>query len=165
MFNGISTLVVYLMPDLIYYHPQTVVSQLFSVARPVRCFKLGLKPSWLNISLTPYARAVVILSLSEGIFLIYLSTYILSDTWSAQFLRRTIAFQCMWQPANFPHKSVLLIRGNIYIYIYIYSHPQTDCFVVLQLFSMAWPVIFFKLDQWDILPQIVCEETFFSFFV
>ena len=25
----------------------------------------------------------------------------------------------------------------IYIYIYIYYHPQTDCFVVLQLFSVA----------------------------
>ena len=25
----------------------------------------------------------------------------------------------------------------IYIYIYIYSHPQTDCFVVSQLFSVA----------------------------
>ena len=26
---------------------------------------------------------------------------------------------------------------QIYIYIYIYSHPQTDCFVVSQLFSVA----------------------------
>ena len=25
----------------------------------------------------------------------------------------------------------------IYIYIYIYSHPQTDCFVVSQLFRVA----------------------------
>ena len=32
-----------------------------------------------------------------------------------------------------------LIRSfiHIYIYIYIYSHPQTDCFVVLQFFSVA----------------------------
>ncbi len=25
----------------------------------------------------------------------------------------------------------------IYIYIYIYSHPQTDCFVLSELFSVA----------------------------
>ena len=25
----------------------------------------------------------------------------------------------------------------IYIYIYIYCHPQTDCFIVSQLFSVA----------------------------
>ena len=28
---------------------------------------------------------------------------------------------------------------HIYIYIYIYSYLQTDCFVVSQLFSVAWP--------------------------
>ena len=27
--------------------------------------------------------------------------------------------------------------NNIYIYIYIYSHPQTDCFVLSELFSVA----------------------------
>ena len=26
---------------------------------------------------------------------------------------------------------------SLYIYIYIYCHPQTDCFVVSQLFSVA----------------------------
>ena len=27
--------------------------------------------------------------------------------------------------------------ANIYIYIYIYCHPQTDCFVLLEVFSVA----------------------------
>ena len=27
----------------------------------------------------------------------------------------------------------------IYIYIYIYSHPQTDCFILSELFSVARP--------------------------
>ena len=27
----------------------------------------------------------------------------------------------------------------IYIYIYIYCHPQTDCFVLSELFSVARP--------------------------
>ena len=26
---------------------------------------------------------------------------------------------------------------DIYIYIYIYCHPQTDCFIVSHLFSVA----------------------------
>ena len=25
----------------------------------------------------------------------------------------------------------------VYIYIYIYSHPQTDCFILSELFSVA----------------------------
>ena len=28
-------------------------------------------------------------------------------------------------------------KSYIYIYIYIYSHPQTDCFVLSELFSVA----------------------------
>ncbi len=31
----------------------------------------------------------------------------------------------------------LLDHWRIYIYIYIYSHPQTDCFVLSELFSVA----------------------------
>ena len=34
----------------------------------------------------------------------------------------------------------------IYIYIYIYSHPQTVCFVVLQLFRVAKQARFSKLE-------------------
>ena len=35
----------------------------------------------------------------------------------------------------------------IYIYIYIYCHPQTDCFIVLQLFSVARHVGRLKLGS------------------
>ena len=35
----------------------------------------------------------------------------------------------------------------IYIYIYIYCHPQTDCFVVSQLFSVAQYVGRLKLGS------------------
>ncbi len=37
--------------------------------------------------------------------------------------------------------------SRIYIYIYIYSHPQTDCFVVSQLFSVARHVGRLKLGS------------------
>ena len=30
-------------------------------------------------------------------------------------------------------------KGPLYIYIYIYCHPQTDCFVLSELFSVARP--------------------------
>ena len=36
---------------------------------------------------------------------------------------------------------------HIYIYIYIYIYPQTDCFVVLQLFSVAGHARCFKLGS------------------
>ena len=35
----------------------------------------------------------------------------------------------------------------IYIYIYIYRHPQTDCFVVSHLFSVARQTRFLKLGS------------------
>ena len=59
----------------IYSHPQTDcfdVLQLFSAARPTRCFKLGSKPCWLYINQTSYARAIIILNVSEGNFYIFL---------------------------------------------------------------------------------------------
>ena len=41
----------------------------------------------------------------------------------------------------------ILIIYCQYIYIYIYSHPQTDCFVLSQLFSVARHAGFFKLGS------------------
>ena len=41
----------------------------------------------------------------------------------------------------------IYIYTYIYIYIYIYKHPQTDCFVVLQLFSVARHVGRLKLGS------------------
>ena len=38
-----------------------------------------------------------------------------------------------------------LARMEVLLYIYIYCHPQTDCFVVTQLFSVARHVRRFKL--------------------
>ena len=35
------------------------------------------------------------------------------------------------------HKHISILYKYIYIYIYIYSQPQTDCFVLSELFSVA----------------------------
>ena len=43
-----------------------------------------------------------ILSVSGRILYVYLFTYTLSATWSAQFMRRAIALQLIWQPVKFP---------------------------------------------------------------
>ena len=70
----------------IYIYPQTncfVVSQVFSVARLARCFKLGLKPSWLYINQISYPRAIIILSVSKGIFYIYNFYIYTVSYWSA----------------------------------------------------------------------------------
>ena len=56
----------------IYCYLQTecfVAAQLFSVAWNARCFKRESKPSCLYVSRIFYSRAVVILCISEGIFL------------------------------------------------------------------------------------------------
>ena len=45
-----------------------------------------------------------------------------------------------------PRESVLSARlDDIYIYIYIHCHPQTDCFIISQLFSMTRLAGRFKL--------------------
>ena len=118
-FNMSTTSYLFTNYIYIYSYPQTdyfVVSEIFSVTRMVRCFKLGSKPGWFYVNLISYPRAIVILSISKIIFYTYLFTYMY---WSTQFLRRIIAFQLKWQPANFPLEKEP-----------IYCHPQTDCFVL-----------------------------------
>ena len=98
----------------IYCHPQTdcfVISQLFTVARHTRCFKPWSK---LYVSRISYPWANVILNISEGIFFVYLFTYVLSGTG--------------------------VLNSYIYIYIYIYQIRSntiidwTPCFCCWKVF-------------------------------
>ena len=50
-------------------------------------------------------------------------------------------WSCLWSLVLFN------LSLNLYIYIYIYCHPQTDCFVVSQLFSVARHARFSKLGS------------------
>ena len=97
-----------------------IVSQLFSVARSARCLSLGWKPGWLYISQAFYLRAIVILSVSNGIFYLYFSTYTLSATWSTQFLRRAL-------PYNIRLSWYIYVYIYIYIYIHIYLSASIMC--------------------------------------
>ena len=53
-----------------------IVSQFFCLVRPMRCFKLGSKSRSLYIRWTSYPRAIIILSIKEGIFYVYISLHI-----------------------------------------------------------------------------------------
>ena len=85
--------------DLLIYIERDwfVMSQLFSVARPARCFKLGSKPGWLYVSRISYSRLIVILYVTKGFFFTYLSKYMLTATRSAKFLRIIIQKYKIWQ--------------------------------------------------------------------
>ena len=106
---------------LVYIYSQTVpLYRNTSVAASLtRCLLLGSKPEWLYVSWTSYPKAIIILSVSEGISFVYHSTYTLSATLNVQFMRSIMPFSVMWQPANFPN------RGRAYIYIYIFIHRLT----------------------------------------
>ena len=58
-------------------------------------------------------------------------------------------FESLWVPHicyHIAYKAMLCVCVCVclYIYIYIYCHPQTDCFVVSQLFSVARLIKCFK---------------------
>ena len=75
--------------------------------------------------------------------------------------------------------SVLTARhDDIYIYIYIYCHPQTDCFVLSELFSVARHVGRLKLGSKPIQLYVyiytpshfiyiflACEFSLFVFYI
>ena len=49
----------------------------------------------------------------------------------------------------------LFIHKYIYIYIYIYCHPQTQCFVASQLFSVTRHVVRLKPAQLNVRLSII----------
>ena len=86
----------------IYNNPQTecfVVSQHFSVARYVRCHRLGSKPGWLYACRISYRRAIAMITVCKGIFL---NMYIYTLTASGVINSWKELYIC------------------VYIYIYIY---------------------------------------------
>ena len=84
-----------------------IESQLFSVARHVRCSKLGLKVTLCQLDILPQSHCHSQRKWRNFLHITFY-TYIISYQ-SAQFMRRAIAFQCMW-----------------YIYTYIIIHNVTD---------------------------------------
>ena len=52
-------------------------------------------------------------------------------------LQWLIYYRCMYMNKSSFWISILYIFTHTYIYIYIYCHPQTDCFILSGLFSVA----------------------------
>ena len=124
----------------IYCHSQTncfIESQHFSVARYVRCFKLGSKTGWIYVSRMSYPKAIVPLDVNPGILHLYLFTNSLIGYRSAQLTRRALHLHVCGR-RQFP--TWVLLPS-----IYIYFHPQKDCFVVSLLFSVTRQARCFKL--------------------
>ena len=107
----------------IYIHPHTdcfVVSQLFCVVRPARCFKLGSKSGWLYVSRIPYLRNIIVLSLREGIFNVNFLHIRYRQPEVFNSWEELLYFSVRNSGQNFPLKSSTHSGEHIYIYIYIY---------------------------------------------
>ena len=108
------------------------------MARHARCSRLGSKSSWLDVSRISYSKAIVLLSISEGIYIhIHLSGSGEFNTWKELFIYSYVV------AGNSSLESSTNIY--IYIYIYIYCHPRNDCFIVSQLFIVARHIRCFKV--------------------
>ena len=123
-----------------------VMSQLFNEARPLRCFMLGSKPSWLDVIGTSILPHIHRHSWRKWRNLLHITSYIhVIGYLGAQFLRRTIAFHRMWQPANSPLESSNFVVGEN---LYIVTHRQT---VSLYHNSSGWLDLQYALS-WDRNP-------------
>ena len=95
-------------------------------------------------------------SYKEIYIYIYIYIYIRSETFENNLnshLNPRVSIypsgECKNTKLNVTGEDLETLVANIYIYIYIYicSHPQTDCFVVSQLFYVARHVGHFKLGS------------------
>ena len=69
------------------------------------------------------------------------------DCWNSLIVYKYIIFGSFKINVTYKLFCLQSIYLSIYIYIYIYCHPQTDCFVVPQLFSLARHVGHSKLGS------------------
>ena len=132
----------------IYCHPQTdcfVVSQLFTVARYVGRLKLGSKPTQLFVRLRTTLLSQQVNNNSPGIIRHYVVAsvclhFCLTGYQRAQFIRRALHYAS-------GSRKFLHYRAQPSWGVRVYSHPQTNGFVVSQLFSVARHVGHLKLES------------------
>ena len=142
-----------------YCHPQTdcfFVSQLFHVARHMRCFKLGLKTDWFYSSWISYPKGMVPLSKSEGILHIYLFTYTLIGYQSAPFMSRAL-YLCICSSQLFPIRVLNPRGGGAYIYILLSTDRMFHCittrhiyiyiYIYLSLFISTFTYIYIERER------------------
>ena len=135
-----------------YCHPLTVcfvVSQLFSVVRDIGCLKLGSKPAQLYVRLSIRPLGQQVYHVGKGIIRYYIATaaavfvclhFIPYRIPECSICSKSFAL-CERQP-KIPLPVCSTLMGER-----IYCHPQTDCFVVSQLFSVARHIGCLKLGS------------------
>ena len=116
----------------IYSHLQTdcfVVSQLFSMARHTGHFKLGLKPTQLNILLLSQQVTYISLGINKVLCIsFHLYKFCLTGYQSVQFIRRAVHYVSAsvfnpWKGAYIAgHRQTVSLCVCVYIYIYIYIY-------------------------------------------
>ena len=130
----------------IYSRPQTdgfVVSQIFSVARHVGRFKLGLNPAQLYVRFGIITLSHQLIYISTGMIRHYVVAFVclhfaLPDT---RMLHSFEELCITWEAAVNSFARVLNSPEGERIY----CHPQTDVFIVSQLFNVTRHVGCFKL--------------------
>ena len=127
-----------------------VVSQPFSVARHVGCLKLGSKSTQLyaRLSIRPFGQQAY--HIGKGIIRYFVATavamfvclhFIPYQIPECSIRSKSFAL-CEWQP-KIPLPECSTPMGQC-----IYCHPQTDCFGVSQLFSVASLVTVSPVITW-----------------
>ena len=129
----IATIYIY-----IYIYKLSFIDTLFYCITTLQCcLATWDDSSWDENLANP--KTIIPPSISEGISLcIYLLIYTLGSQ-SAQFMRRALHL-CVFGSQQFPTWVL-----NSQVGEHIYCHPQTDCFIVSQLFSVARHVRYLTL--------------------
>ena len=135
-----------------------VVSQLISVARQVRYFKLGSKPSWHHTSRISFHRAISNLSVSEGIMCISIIFFCLHIHLTATGVLNSLEEFCitrvatnnsLWECSNTPE-----VVGA-----YILSSRDIRCITTLHQCGLTQD--FFKMGSklsWFYISRISCQR-------
>ena len=132
----------------IYSHPQThcfVESRLFSLARHLERLKMGSKPAqlYVRLSIRPLCQQVYHISLGIIRYKVvaFVCLHFIPYRIPECSIRSKSFSLCEKQP-KIPWPECSTPMGER-----IYCHPQTDCFVESQLFSVAWHVERLKLGS------------------
>ena len=135
----------------IYCHPQTdcfIVSQLFSVARHVGCLKLESKPTQLYVRLSIRPLGQRAYHIGKIIIRYYVATAAAAAFVCLHFIPYRIP-ECSIRSKSFAlcerQPKIPLPECSTPMEECIYCHPQIDCFIVSQLFSVARNIGHLKL--------------------
>ena len=117
-----------------------VVSQLISMARHAKCFKLGSKTGWLYASQIPYHRDIDNLSVSvlivTCIYIYYLHIR-LNGYWGAQFIRKALHYAWVTTANSSRECSTLGGRSSFFKFLHCWRFKKDFCSTLLKFIKQA----------------------------